>query len=82
MLHYDIRGGPYSLFNFMNWVAGALNADLLTGIVYQEMTDFYFFTNYVGNQFIIAIRHLRGLWYMANIPWLRAVSRHFALRRS
>uniref|UniRef100_A0A4W5JHD2 Aldehyde dehydrogenase 1 family member A3 n=1 Tax=Hucho hucho TaxID=62062 RepID=A0A4W5JHD2_9TELE len=28
----------------------------------------------------LAIRHLGCLWYMANIPWLRAVSRHSALR--
>ena len=31
-------------------------------------------SNYVGNQFIIEIRNLRSLWYMADIPRLRAVS--------
>uniref|UniRef100_A0A8C7DP79 Neurofascin homolog (chicken) a n=1 Tax=Oncorhynchus kisutch TaxID=8019 RepID=A0A8C7DP79_ONCKI len=35
------------------------------------MTKNYFYcSNYVGNQFIIAITHLGGLWYMANIPRL------------
>ncbi|XP_071017498.1 neurofascin-like isoform X4 [Oncorhynchus clarkii lewisi] len=44
------------------------------------MTKNYFYcSNYVGNQFIIAITHLGGLWYMANIPRLMAVSRHSAL---
>jgi hypothetical protein len=28
---------------------------------------------YVGYQFIIVIRHLRGLWYMVNVSQLRAV---------
>ena len=35
---------------------------------------YFYCSNYIGNQFMIAIRHLGGLWYMANIPQLRAVS--------
>ena len=27
-------------------------------------------SSYVGNQFIIAVRHLRGLWYIGHIPHL------------
>ena len=45
--------------------------------VWQNM--YFYCSNYVGNQFIIAIRHRRGLWDMANTPWLRAVSRHSVL---
>ena len=66
----------------------ALNADLAEshGIldriprVGPKMTFCCF--NYVGNQFIIAIRHLGGSLYMANIPQLTAVSRHSVLRRA
>ncbi|CDQ68847.1 unnamed protein product [Oncorhynchus mykiss] len=43
------------------------------------MTKVIFIANFVGNQVIIATRHLRGLWYMVNIPRQRAVSRHSAL---
>ena len=31
---------------------------------------YFYCSNYVGNQFIIAIRHLGGLWYKANKPGL------------
>jgi hypothetical protein len=35
-----------------------LNADWLTAVVHQNMTNTYLYcSNYVGNQFIIAIRH-------------------------
>ena len=57
----------------------ALNADWLTAVVYQTVyhgydKTFYFVCSYyVGNQFIIAIRRLGGLWYMAKIPRLRSV---------
>ena len=65
----------------INWVARALNADWLTNPYTTGMTKIYFYcSNYVGNQFIIAIRHLWGLWYIANIPWLSVVSRHSAMR--
>ena len=48
-----------------------------------SMTKHLFYCcNYVGNQFIRAIRPLGCLWYAANIPQLRAVSRHSALRRA
>ncbi|CDQ95640.1 unnamed protein product, partial [Oncorhynchus mykiss] len=66
------------IYLFINWVVRALNADWLTAVVYQTV----YCCNYVENQFIIAIRHLRGLWYMANIPQLRDVSRHSTLRRA
>ena len=66
------------IYLFINWVVRALNADCLTAVVYQTV----YCCNYVENQFIIAIRHLRGLWYMANIPQLRDVSRHSTLRRA
>ena len=46
--------------------------------VWQNIS--FYCSNDVGNQFIIAISHLSGLWYMANIPRLRAVSRHSATR--
>jgi hypothetical protein len=41
------------------------------------MTDFLllYCCNYIGNQFIIAIRHLRGLWYIANILCWESVTR-------
>ena len=42
--------------------------------VWQNM--YLYSSNYFGNHFIIAITHLLDLWYMANIPRLRAVSRH------
>ena len=42
----------------------------------------FYSSNYIGNQFIIAIRDIGGLSYMVNIPRLRAVSRHSALRRA
>ena len=45
-----------------------------------DKTFIFYCSNYICNQFIIAISHLRGLWYMVNIPRLRAVSRHSALR--
>uniref|UniRef100_A0A8C7D7R5 Neurofascin homolog (chicken) a n=1 Tax=Oncorhynchus kisutch TaxID=8019 RepID=A0A8C7D7R5_ONCKI len=55
-------------------------------VIYQTYTcttgmtkNYFYCSNYVGNQFIIAITHLGGLWYMANIPRLMAVSRHSAL---
>ena len=56
-----------------------MNADWLTDVVYQTVYHGYdkififYCSNYVGNQFIIAIRHLGGLWYMANKPLLMAV---------
>jgi hypothetical protein len=51
-----------------------MNADLLTAVVYETVYHGYFYClNYIDNQFIIAIRHLRGLWYNANIPRLRGV---------
>ena len=37
---------------------------------------------YIGNQFIIAEGILGGLWYMANVPWLRALPRHSVLRHT
>jgi hypothetical protein len=68
----------------INWVVQALNADWLTAVVYQTVyhgyDNIYFYCS--NCQFIIAIRHLGGLCYMANIPRLRAVSRHSALRRA
>jgi hypothetical protein len=33
-------------------------------------TLFFYYSNYVGNQFIIAIRKLSSFWYMTKIPWL------------
>ena len=62
-----------------------MNSDWLKAMVYQIVYYGYdncYCSNYVGNQFIVAIRHPRGLWYMTNIPQLRAVSRHSALRRA
>ena len=61
-----------SYIYFYNCVIWALNADWLTDVVYQTVHDGYDKTFicialYVGNQFLIAIRHLRGLWYMVNI---------------
>ena len=47
--------------------------------VWQNM--YFYCSNYFGNRFIIAISHLWGLWYIANIPWLRAVFKYSALRR-
>ena len=72
----------FRLYIYLNWVVRALNADWLNTVVYQTEYHEYDKTfHYVVNQFIIiAIRHLRSLWYMANIPWLRAVARHSALR--
>ena len=67
------------------WLVRALNADWLTAVAYQtvyhgyDKTIYFPCSNYVGNQFITAIRNLWGLWYIANIPGLRAVSRHSAL---
>jgi hypothetical protein len=66
----------------INWVVHWLTAVVSDSIprVWQNM--YFYCSNYVGNQFIIAIRHLRGLWYIANVPQLRAVSRHSALRHA
>ena len=42
---------------------------------WDDKTFFFFYCfNYVGNQFVRAIRHLGCLWCIANIPRLRAVS--------
>jgi hypothetical protein len=52
--------------DIINWVVRALNADWLTAMVYQtvyhgyDKTCIFYCSNYVGNQFIIAIRHIRG----------------------
>jgi hypothetical protein len=51
---------------FINWVVRDLNVDWLTAVVYQTVYQWYGKTfidlsGYVGNQFIIAIRHLGGL---------------------
>ena len=50
----------------INWVVRDLNVDWLTAVVYQTVYQWYGKTfidlsGYVGNQFIIAIRHLGGL---------------------
>ena len=72
----------------IDWVVPVLNADWLTAVVYQTVyheydnTYQFYRSNCICNQFIIAIRHLGGLWYMANISRLRAVSRHSTLRRA
>ena len=72
----------------ITWVVRALNADWLIVVVYQMvyqmvLQNVYFYSsNYVGNQFIITIMHLRCLWYMANILRLRAVSRHSTLHHA
>jgi hypothetical protein len=56
----------HGIINIINWVVQALNADWLTTVVNQTIYhgydfDFDFFcSNYVGNQFIIVIRHLLG----------------------
>ena len=47
------------MITIINWVVRALSTDWLTAVVYQ--TVFFYCSNYVGNQFIIAIRHLWGL---------------------
>ena len=47
--------------------------------VYHGYDETFIFT--AGITLVIAIRHLGGWWYMANIPRLRAVSRHSVLRR-
>ena len=47
--------------------------------VFKNIYIIIYCSIYVGNQFLIAVRHLGGLWYMANKPRLRAVSRHSAL---
>ena len=63
-----------SLFIIINRVFRALDADWLKAVVYQIIYHGYdakllvYSCNYVGNQFIIAIRHLWSLWYMANMP--------------
>ena len=53
----------YHIIMIRNWLVRALNADWLTAVVYQTVNhrfDFsgFYFSNYVGKQFIIAIRHL------------------------
>jgi hypothetical protein len=48
-------------------VVEALNADWLKAYT-MGMIKHVFLLLYVGNHFIIAIRHIGGLWYMANIP--------------
>ena len=69
----------------INRVVCVLDTDCLKAVVFQttyhgyDATSRVYCSNYVGNQFIIAIRHLGGLGYMANIPLLRAVSRHSTL---
>jgi hypothetical protein len=61
----------------INWVVRGMNADCPTAVVYQTVyhrlgQNMYFYcSNYIGNQFIIAIRPLGGLWYMTNIPRLK-----------
>ena len=47
-------------------------------IVYHEYDKnvYLYCSNYVGNQFIIAKRHLGCLWYRSNIPRLRAVPKN------
>ena len=68
-VHIDSHLNGYG--QIINWVVPALNADWLTAVVYQTVYhgyDKYFYcSNYIGNQFKIAIKHLGGLWYMANI---------------
>jgi hypothetical protein len=67
----------------INWVVKPMNADWLTAVVYQIVYHGYdkIFISFC-NQFLIAIRDLWGLWYMANIPWLSAVSRQSAMRHA
>jgi hypothetical protein len=51
----------------INWVVRELNADWLKAVVYQtiyhgyDKTFIIYCSNYVGNQFIIEIRHLGDL---------------------
>lgn len=52
-------------------------------LIYRYDAQFLVYSNiYVGNWFIITIRRLGGLWYMANMSLPRAVSRHSALCRT
>ena len=60
---------------FKSWMLIGWQLWCATGV-----TKHLFYSNYLGNKFIIAIRHLGDLWYMTNIPRLRAVSRPSALR--
>lgn len=73
---YNIDNGcamsSMTIFTILNRVVQSLNADLFI---------YFYCSYYAGNQFIVAIRHLGGLWYMANILRLMAVSRHSAMRR-
>ena len=58
----------HHLQRITNWVVQALNADWLTAVVHQTVYHGYDTTfnlycfNYIGNQFLIAIRHLGGLY--------------------
>jgi hypothetical protein len=77
-----------SIIDVQNWVVRALNADWLTAVVYQtvyhgyDKTFIFYCSNYVGNQFITARRHLRVLWYMANMSWQRTMFMHSVMRRA
>jgi hypothetical protein len=77
----------YHIYNWGKWKRcfnklGGSSADWLTVVYAMGVTTHFYCSNYISNNFIIEIRHLGGLWYMANIPQLRALSRHSALRHA
>ena len=53
------------------WLADSGGISDCISWVWQNI--YFYCSNYVGNQFRIAIRHLGGFWYMASIPQLKAL---------
>ena len=79
-LAFRARTEPPSLYIFLkSWLADSRGISDRIPWVWQSM--YFYCSNYVGNQFIIEIRH-KGVWYMANIPQLMVVSRQSAMRRT
>ena len=70
--HYKLGGSSPEC-----WLADSHGISDRIPRVWQN--TYFYCSNYVGNHFIMAIRHLVCLRYMANIPRLRAVSRHFVV---
>ena len=63
---YIYKRTQFVITVFINWMVRALNADWLTAVGYQTICHGYdktifYSCNFVGNQFIIEIRHHGGV---------------------
>jgi hypothetical protein len=74
--HFNVIALTGANLCIINWVVRALNADSLTAVVHyirpytRGMTKHLFSpSNYIGNQFIIEIGHLRVFVVNATLRW-------------